>query len=139
MSQQAALSIHSVPAAVVVCAARTLHIAFAWSATVAHVHWSSSSSRHIMCLMRQEDIWDTEAAESYDTPHAGMFSPDVLQPTVERLAELAREGRALEFAIGTGRVATRARCCGRRNRTITCNGSAAAPESRRCGDPCCSW
>lgn len=105
MSQQAALSIRSVPAAVVVCAARTLHIAFAWSATVAHVHWSSSSSRHIMCLMRQEDIWDTQAAESYDTPHAGMFSPDVLQPTVERLAELAREGRALEFAIGTGRVA----------------------------------
>ncbi|WP_245449053.1 hypothetical protein [Phyllobacterium sophorae] len=77
--------IRSVPAAVVVCAARTLHIAFAWSATVAHVHWSSSSSRHIMRLLRQEDIWDTEAAESYDTPHAGMFSPDVLQPTVESL------------------------------------------------------
>jgi SAM-dependent methyltransferase len=55
--------------------------------------------------MRQEDIWDIEAAESYDTPDAGMFSPDVLKPTVERLAELARGGRVLEFAIGTGRVA----------------------------------
>ncbi|WP_244421621.1 class I SAM-dependent DNA methyltransferase [Allomesorhizobium alhagi] len=34
-----------------------------------------------------------------------MFSPDVLGPTVERLAELAKGGQALEFAIGTGRVA----------------------------------
>jgi SAM-dependent methyltransferase len=34
-----------------------------------------------------------------------MFAPDVLGPTVDRLAELAGEGRALEFAIGTGRVA----------------------------------
>lgn len=58
-----------------------------------------------MPVMRQEDIWDIEAAESYDTPDAGMFSPDVLKPTVERLAELARGGRVLEFAIGTGRVA----------------------------------
>lgn len=56
-------------------------------------------------LMRHEDIWDSEAASSYDTPGTGMFAPDVLGPTVERLAELAGEGRALEFAIGTGRVA----------------------------------
>lgn len=33
-----------------------------------------------------------------------MFAPEVLAPTVDRLAELAGEGRALEFAIGTGRV-----------------------------------
>jgi len=25
-----------------------------------------------------EEIWDTEAAESYDTPGVGMFSPEVL-------------------------------------------------------------
>jgi len=56
-------------------------------------------------LMRHQDIWDIEAAESYDTPGTGMFAPDVLGPTVERLAELAGDGRALEFAIGTGRVA----------------------------------
>src|SRR4051794_16410200 len=55
--------------------------------------------------MRQVDIWDIEAAESYDTPGTGMFSPDVLGPTIDRLAKLAGEGRALEFAIGTGRVA----------------------------------
>ncbi|MEP7179690.1 MAG: class I SAM-dependent methyltransferase [Pseudonocardiales bacterium] len=34
-----------------------------------------------------------------------MFAAEVLGPTVERLAELAGDGRALEFAIGTGRVA----------------------------------
>ena len=55
--------------------------------------------------MRQEDIWDSEAAEAYDTPGTGMFSPEVLRPAVERLAELAQGGRVLEFAIGTGRVA----------------------------------
>jgi SAM-dependent methyltransferase len=55
--------------------------------------------------MRQEEIWDAEAAKGYDTPGTGMFAPEVLGPTVDRLAELADGGRALEFAIGTGRVA----------------------------------
>src|SRR5512146_412566 len=55
--------------------------------------------------MRQEEIWDAEAAQHYDTPGTGMFSPEVLGPTVDRLAELAEGGRALELAIGTGRVA----------------------------------
>jgi SAM-dependent methyltransferase len=55
--------------------------------------------------MRQDEIWDSEAAESYDTPGEGMFASEVLGPTVDRLAELAGDGRALEFAIGTGRVA----------------------------------
>ncbi|WP_026425608.1 class I SAM-dependent DNA methyltransferase [Actinokineospora inagensis] len=54
--------------------------------------------------MRQEDIWNEDAAQRYDTSDAGMFAPEVLGPTVERLAELAAGGRALEFAIGTGRV-----------------------------------
>ncbi|MEE6258148.1 class I SAM-dependent methyltransferase [Plantactinospora sonchi] len=34
-----------------------------------------------------------------------MFAPEVLEPAVDRLAELAGGGAALEFAIGTGRVA----------------------------------
>jgi SAM-dependent methyltransferase len=55
--------------------------------------------------MRQEDIWDVETAQQYDTPGTGMFAPEVLGPAVDRLAELAGDGRALEFAIGTGRVA----------------------------------
>jgi SAM-dependent methyltransferase len=55
--------------------------------------------------MRQDDIWDTDTARRYDTPGSGMFAPDVLQPTVDRLTQLAGNGRALELAIGTGRVA----------------------------------
>jgi SAM-dependent methyltransferase len=55
--------------------------------------------------MRQEDLWGAEAAQSYDTPGAGMFAPEVLGPTVDRLVELAGGGPVLEFAIGTGRVA----------------------------------
>jgi len=50
-------------------------------------------------------MWDAETARSYDTPGTGMFAPEVVGPAVERLAELAGDGRALEFAIGTGRVA----------------------------------
>ncbi|MCU1489697.1 MAG: putative methyltransferase [Acidimicrobiaceae bacterium] len=59
----------------------------------------------IIRLVRQEDVWDAESAERYDTPGIGMFSPEVLGPTVDRLAALAGSGRVLEFAIGTGRVA----------------------------------
>jgi SAM-dependent methyltransferase len=55
--------------------------------------------------MDQSEIWNEAAAERYDTPGVGMFAPDVLVPTVDRLVELAGNGRALEFAIGTGRVA----------------------------------
>ncbi len=55
--------------------------------------------------MEQEKIWDADTAQSYDTPGTGMFAPEVLGPTVERLAELAHGGRVLEFAVGTGRVA----------------------------------
>jgi SAM-dependent methyltransferase len=55
--------------------------------------------------MRQDEIWDVEAAENYDTPGSGMFAAEVLGPAVDRLCELAGDGPALEFAIGTGRVA----------------------------------
>ena len=54
--------------------------------------------------MRQDEIWDKVAAQTYDTPGTGMFAAAVLAPTVARLAELADGGGALEFAIGTGRV-----------------------------------
>ena len=59
----------------------------------------------IVDAMRHEDIWDHEAARQYDTPGTGMFAPEVLGPTLDRLAGLAGDGRALEFAVGTGRVA----------------------------------
>ncbi len=55
--------------------------------------------------MSHDEIWDVDAAQAYDTPGKGVFAPDVLDPAVGRLAELAGDGRALEFAVGTGRVA----------------------------------
>jgi SAM-dependent methyltransferase len=55
--------------------------------------------------MQQDEIWDADAAQRYDTTDTGMFAPEVLVPTVDFLARLAGGGRALEFAIGTGRVA----------------------------------
>lgn len=55
--------------------------------------------------MDHKDIWDVEAAASYDTPGTGMFDPVLLQQTCDCLAALAGGGPVLEFAIGTGRVA----------------------------------
>lgn len=51
------------------------------------------------------EVWDEETAAAYDETSAAMFEPAVLDPVVELLAELAAGGPALEFAIGTGRVA----------------------------------
>jgi SAM-dependent methyltransferase len=50
------------------------------------------------------DLWGPDVARTYDEDSAGMFAPEVLGPTVDVLADLAGTGRALEFAIGTGRV-----------------------------------
>jgi SAM-dependent methyltransferase len=55
--------------------------------------------------MQQDEIWDAHAARHYDTPGTGMFAPETLGPAVDRLAALAGDGAALEFAVGTGRVA----------------------------------
>jgi SAM-dependent methyltransferase len=49
--------------------------------------------------------WGREVAEVYDATYSAMFDGSVLEPTVGLLAELARGGPALEFAVGTGRVA----------------------------------
>ncbi len=49
--------------------------------------------------------WSKELADIYDAASASMFQPKVLEPAVDVLAELAAGGAALEFAVGTGRVA----------------------------------
>lgn len=51
------------------------------------------------------DFYDEGVAAHYDEGSASMFDPAVLVPTVDLLAELAGDGPALEFAVGTGRVA----------------------------------
>jgi SAM-dependent methyltransferase len=46
-----------------------------------------------------------EVAAAYDSAAADMFDESVVGPAVGFLAELAGGGRALEFGVGTGRIA----------------------------------
>jgi SAM-dependent methyltransferase len=55
--------------------------------------------------MSSSDLWDADTAERYDAESSFMFTPEVVTPAVDLLTELAGAGDALEFAIGTGRVA----------------------------------
>jgi SAM-dependent methyltransferase len=52
-----------------------------------------------------EGYFGERIAAVYDADSASMFDPAVVGPAVETLAELAGDGAALEFAIGTGRIA----------------------------------
>ncbi len=52
-----------------------------------------------------EDYFGDDVAARYDDSSSPMFDPEVLGPTVDLLAGLAGDGAALEFAVGTGRVA----------------------------------
>jgi SAM-dependent methyltransferase len=50
-------------------------------------------------------MWSQQGAQGYDASSAHMYAPEVLGPTVDFLAQRAGRGPALEFAVGTGRVA----------------------------------
>jgi SAM-dependent methyltransferase len=50
-------------------------------------------------------VWSEEFAEIYDAIYAGKADRAVVEPLVDFLAGLAGDGPALEFGIGTGRVA----------------------------------
>ena len=51
-------------------------------------------------------VWfDEEMADRYDDVSAASFRPEVLDPAVDFLHQLAGNGAALEFGVGTGRVA----------------------------------
>ncbi len=54
--------------------------------------------------MVSSDVWDEATASVYDADAADMFARDVVDPAVDLLATLAGDGRALELAIGTGRI-----------------------------------
>ncbi|MEJ7799478.1 MAG: class I SAM-dependent methyltransferase [Ilumatobacter sp.] len=51
------------------------------------------------------EVWSVDDAATYDDDVAVMFGPEALNPAVDFLAGIASGGRALEFAIGSGRVA----------------------------------
>jgi SAM-dependent methyltransferase len=52
-----------------------------------------------------QGLFGEEVAARYDEDGTGVFAPAVVDPVVDVLAELAGDGRALELAIGTGRIA----------------------------------
>jgi hypothetical protein len=52
-----------------------------------------------------EGYFGERVAATYDERLAGMAAPEAIAPAVELLAGLAGDGAALEFAIGTGRIA----------------------------------
>jgi SAM-dependent methyltransferase len=51
------------------------------------------------------NYFDEPVAKDYDEDSNEMFQPDVVNPTIDFLAALAGDGRALELGIGTGRIA----------------------------------
>ena len=58
--------------------------------------------------MEEDDLADGWFPESvatvYDSP-GGANAPEVVASAVDVLEELAADGRVLEFAVGTGRIA----------------------------------
>jgi SAM-dependent methyltransferase len=55
--------------------------------------------------MHEDGYFDEPVAARYDESAADMFDPEVVDPVVDFLAELAGGGHALELGIGTGRIA----------------------------------
>ena len=55
--------------------------------------------------MSDDGYFDERVAATYDESSAEMFDPEIVDPAVDFLAELAGSGRALELGIGTGRIA----------------------------------
>jgi hypothetical protein len=52
-----------------------------------------------------DGYFDERVAARYDETSAEMFEPEAVDPVLDFLADLAGSGRALELAIGTGRIA----------------------------------
>jgi SAM-dependent methyltransferase len=55
--------------------------------------------------MSEDGFFDEEVAATYDEATSGMHDQSVINQVVDVLAGLAGDGRALEFGIGTGRIA----------------------------------
>ena len=84
--------------------------------------------------------FDEEIAASYDDDSDERFDPALLARTTEFLADLAGDGRALELAIGTGRVAlplAAARGAGVGHRAVAVHARAPAGQARR--PPASRW
>jgi SAM-dependent methyltransferase len=58
-----------------------------------------------MSALDEDGQFGEKIAARYDTSAAAMFRPEAVDPVVDLLVDLAGDGRALEFAVGTGRIA----------------------------------
>ena len=56
-------------------------------------------------MPHDDGVFDERIASTYDDPDDEMWTAVAIDPVVDVLAGLAGAGRALEFAIGTGRIA----------------------------------
>ncbi|MFJ8630226.1 class I SAM-dependent DNA methyltransferase [Streptomyces sp. NPDC093568] len=56
-------------------------------------------------MIDEDGYFGENIAAGYDDSAADMFSPAVVDPAVDLLAELAGDGAALELGVGTGRIA----------------------------------
>jgi hypothetical protein len=56
-----------------------------------------------------EDYFGESVAARYDQELGNWSEPELVEPAVDLLAELAGGGAALELGIGTGRIARQAR------------------------------
>jgi SAM-dependent methyltransferase len=52
-----------------------------------------------------DGYFDEEVAAGYDAATSGMHGQSVIDAIIDVLADLAGDGRALEFGVGTGRIA----------------------------------
>jgi SAM-dependent methyltransferase len=66
---------------------------------------TAPTSLGILRIVTSSEVWDEDTATRYDADSVEMFAPEVVDPAVEFLARLAGKGPALEFAVGTGRIA----------------------------------
>jgi SAM-dependent methyltransferase len=53
----------------------------------------------------EDGYFDESVAATYDDGSASMFEPAAIDPVVDFLVDRVGDGRALEFGIGTGRIA----------------------------------
>jgi SAM-dependent methyltransferase len=59
----------------------------------------------VRAVSHDDGYFDERIAATYDDDSSELFEPDVLEPAVDFLAELAASGPALELGVGTGRIA----------------------------------
>ena len=67
--------------------------------------WQSAVMALPLDLDAPDGHLDPIGAASYNVRHAAKFTPQAVGPAVDLLADLADGGGAVEFAIGTGRLA----------------------------------